>query len=178
MSAITTARSVISHRGMSCLELHRKLGELTRRLQQVEPRAEQATALEARIDEQALTINSLREQLARAKEIREDVDIRASRCTEAEMRADALEKELNEQTLELVALRQFKANVNSVSSLPLPAPQAPPADRFETGSPVRLGASPMAVTNPGRVPPSWAREDDTQPVPVITPVEPTKEVAP
>lgn len=176
MSAITTARSVISHRGMSCLELHRKLGELTRRLRQVEPRAEQATALEARIDEQALTINSLREQLARAKEIRADVDVRASRCTEAEMRADALERQLNDQTVELVALRQFKANVNSVSSLPLPAPQAPPTDRFETGSPVRLGASPMATTNPGRVPPSWARDDDTvrtQEIPVITPAEPT-----
>jgi hypothetical protein len=175
VSAITTARSVISHRGMSCLDLHRKLGELTRRIRQLEPRAEQATALEARIDEQALTIVSLREQLARAKEIREDIDERASRCTEAEMRAEKLQKELDEQMVELVALRQFKANVCSVSSLPLPAPEAPPADRFETGSPVRLGASPLATTNPGRVPPSWAREDDTvrtQEIPVITPVEP------
>lgn len=176
MSAVATARSVVSHRGMSCLELHRKLGELQRRIRQLASRAEQATALEARLDEQALTINSLREQLARAKQIREDVDVRASRCTEAEMRAEALERELNDQTVELVALRQFKANVNSVSSLPPAGPAAPPADRFEGGQgPVRLGASPLAVTNPGRVPPSWAREDDTvrtQEIPVITPVEP------
>ncbi|MDH6610236.1 putative coiled-coil protein SlyX [Streptomyces sp. SAI-208] len=170
MSAITTARSVISHRGMSCLELHRKLGQLTRRLRHLESRAEQATALEARIDEQALTINSLREQLTQAKQIREDVDIRASRCIEAEMRAEALEKELEGQTVELVALRQFKANVCSVSSLPPAGPQPPPAGRFETGSPVRLGASPMATASP--VPPPLALEDDTVPVPVITPVEP------
>jgi hypothetical protein len=30
--------------------------------------------------------------------------------------------------------------------------------RFDTGSPVRLGASPVATTNPGRVPPAWARK--------------------
>ncbi|MET9909768.1 hypothetical protein ABZZ74_23685 [Streptomyces sp. NPDC006476] len=118
MSAITTARSVVSHRGMSCLELHRKLGILTIRLRRLEPAAERATALEARIDEQALTINSLRDQLAAAKQIREDVDIRASRCTEAEMRAEKLQVELDGQMVELVALRQFKANVCSVSSLP------------------------------------------------------------
>lgn len=169
MSAMTTARSVVTHRGMSCLELHRKLGELTRRVRQLAPRAEQATHLEARIDEQAQTINSLREQLAKAKDIRADIDIRASRCTEAEMRAADLERELDEQTVELVALRQFKANVCSVSTLPPAGPEAPPADRFETGSPVRLGASPMATTSP--VPPPLAREDDTVPVPVITPVE-------
>jgi uncharacterized coiled-coil protein SlyX len=159
VSAMTTARSVVTHRGMTCLELHRKLGELTRRVRQLAPRAEQATHLEARIDEQALTINSLRDQLAKAKDIRADLDIRASRCIEAEMRADALTKELEEQTVELVALR----------TLPPAGPVAPPADRFETGSPVRLGASPMASTSPV---PSWAREDDTVPVPVITPVEP------
>jgi predicted RNase H-like nuclease (RuvC/YqgF family) len=169
VSAMTTARSVVTHRGMTCLELHRKLGELTRRVRQLAPRAEQATHLEARIDEQALTINSLRDQLAKAKDIRADLDIRASRCIEAEMRADALTKDLEEQTVELVALRQFKANVCSVSTLPPAGPVAPPADRFETGSPVRLGASPMASTSPV---PSWAREDDTVPVPVITPVEP------
>lgn len=174
MSVVTTARSVVSHRGMSCLDLHRKLGTLTRRLRQLEPRAEQATALEARVDEQALTINSLREQLTRAKQIRDDIDIRASRCTEAEMRAEKLQRELDEQMVELVALRQFKANVCSVSTLPMAGPQAPTGDRFTTGPVRALHQAPFAATD--RVPPSWAREDDTVPVPVIAP-EPAEGVA-
>ena len=111
MTTIDTARSVVSHRGMSCLELHRELGEQARELRQLRPRAEQATAMEARIDEQALTIGSLREQLDTAKALREDVHARAARCVDAEDRATAAEKQLAEQTEELKALRSFKANV-------------------------------------------------------------------
>lgn len=173
MSAVDTARSVVSHRGMSCLELHRLLGELQRKVRYLTVRAEQATAMEARLDEQAKTIYSLREQLTAAKEIRDDVHAKASRCSEAQIRQQAAEREMAAQSAELIALRAFKSNVTSVSSLPLAGPKPPPADRFETGSPVRLGASPLAVTDPGRVPPSWARsEDDTVPVPTLPP-EPT-----
>lgn len=96
MSALATAKSVVSHRGISCLELHRKLGELTRKVTQLTLRAEQATALEARIDEQAQTIGSLREQLASAKDIRDDVHAKAVRCDEAEAKATAAEKALTE----------------------------------------------------------------------------------
>lgn len=39
-----------------------------------------------------------------------------------------------------------------------------------------LHQSPRAVTDPGRVPPSWAREDDTVPVPVVRNA-PAEEVA-
>ncbi|MEU9470494.1 hypothetical protein AB0D78_28520 [Streptomyces avermitilis] len=167
MTALDTAHSVISHRGMSCLELHRQLGEQARELRQLRPRAEQATAMEARIDEQALTIGSLREQLGLAKQIRDDVHAKAGRYDEAEARTKAVEQRLAEQEAELVALRQFKANVNSVSSLPPTGPETPAADRFETGSPVRLGASPLAVTNPGHVPTGPDRSnDETQPIPV------------
>jgi hypothetical protein len=167
VTAIDTARSVVTHRGMSCLELHRLLGELQREVRYLTGRAEQATAMEARLDEQAKTICSLREQLDQAKAIRDDVHAKAGRVDEAEARARAAERQLAEQTEELVALRQFKANVNSMSSQPLAGPKVPPADRFETGSPVRLGASPLAATNPAHVP-AWVRsEDDTVPVPAV-----------
>ena len=169
MTVLDTAKSVASHRGMSCLELHRLLGELQRKVRQLTARAEQATAMEARLDEQAQTINSLRDQRDAAKRIRDDVHAKATRYDEAEARAAEAGQMLADQMQELQALRAFKANVTSVSSLPTPAgPEAPPADRFGSGSAIRLGASPLATTNPGRVPPSWARDvDDTQPIPVI-----------
>lgn len=167
MSTVDTVRSVVSHRGMTCLQLHRLLGELQRRVQQMTARAEQATAMEARIDEQALTIGSLRQQLDTAKNIRATVNAKAGRYDDAEARAQTAERMLADQTRELLALRSFRDNVNSVSTLPAhQAPTAPTVNRFETGSPVRLGASPMAVTDPGQVP--LARSDeDTVPVPVV-----------
>lgn len=168
MTALDTARSVVSHRGMTCLQLHQKLGELTRRVAHLTARAEQATAMEARIDEQALTIGSLRQQLDVAKDIRASVNAKASRCDDAEARAQTAERMLAEQTAELRALRSFRDNVNSVSSLlPHQGPTAPPADRFETGSPVRLGASPMAATDPGHMPVAPdGTNADTQPIPL------------
>ena len=169
MTAIDTARSVASHRGMSCLELHRLLGQLTRQVRHLTVRAEQATAMEGRLDEQAKTICSLREQLGAAKRVRGEVHAKATRYDEAEARASDAEQMLADQTKELIELRAFKAHVTSVSSLPAPAaPAAPAQGRFDSGPAIRLGASPLAVTNPGRVPPSWARdEDDTQPIPAV-----------
>lgn len=172
MSLTGTVRSVVSHRGISCLELQRQLGELQRKVRQLTPRAEQATAMEARINEQAMTIGSLHEQLALAKTLRDDVHAKAGRCDEAEARTQTAEQELAEQTTELIALRQFRDNVNSMSSLPPhQAPVAPRADRFDTGSPIRLGASRLATTDPGYVPPP-RNSDDTVPVPVINPAAP------
>lgn len=174
MSALDTARSVVSHRGMTCLQLHQKLGQLTRKVGQLTLRAEQATAMEARIDEQALTIGSLRQQLDTAKRIRATVNAKASRYDEAEARAQEAERMLASQTKELLALRSFRDNVNSVSTLPPhQGPTAPPAGRFETGTPVRLGASRLATTDPGHVPvvPDDANAD-TQPIPVVDEPEP------
>lgn len=166
MSAIATAKSITSHRGMTCLDLHRLIGELQRTVRHLTGRAQQATAMEARIDEQAQTINSLREQRDTAKRIRDEVLAKATRFDEAEARAKASRQMLADQTAELQALRAFKANVTSVSSLPAPAaPAAPTQGRFDDGPVVRLGASPVA--NSGRVLPSWARLDETQPIPVI-----------
>lgn len=96
MTVLTTAKSVVTHRGVSCLELHRKLGELTRQVARLTPRAERVPALEARLDEQALTIGSLREQLTKAKTIRADINAKYGRYTEAEARATAAEKALTE----------------------------------------------------------------------------------
>jgi predicted RNase H-like nuclease (RuvC/YqgF family) len=162
VSTVDTVRSVISHRGKSCLELHRLLGELQREVNHLAPRAEQATALEERLDGQARTIRSFREQLAEAKQIRANVNAKAGRVDEAEARAADLERLLAEQTAELLALRAFKANVTSVIPLAHQGPAAPLADRFEAGTPVRLGASPLAVTDPGH-----GTNADTQPIPLI-----------
>lgn len=176
MSLTGTVRSVVSHRGVSCLELHRQLGELRRKVRQLTPQAERATAMEGRIDEQALTIDSLREQLDTAKAIRDDIQIKAGRYREAEAKAQEADRQLAEQTKELIALRQFRNNVNSVSSLPPhPAPVAPTADRFESGSPLRLGASRLVTTDPDHVPPPLSN-DDTVPVPVVA-AEPAEGVA-
>lgn len=168
MSTVDTVRSVISHRGMSCLELHRLLGELQRKVRQLAPRAEQATAMEARIDEQALTIDSLREQLAEAKTVRAEANAKATRFDEAEARATEVGRMLAAQTKELLALRAFRDNVNSITPLPRhQAPASPPADRFETGMPVRLGVSPLAVTDPGQAPVmANSSTVDTQPIPL------------
>jgi hypothetical protein len=159
---VSTVRSVISHRGLSCRELHRLLGEADRKVRELTPRAEQAAALEARFDGQARTIRSLREQLAEAKGVRAEVNAKAGRVDEAEAQAAAADRTLAQQTAELMELRAFKANVNSVIPLGHQAPAAPPADRFETGTPVRLGASPLAVTDPGH-----RSNADTQQIPVI-----------
>jgi len=165
VSTVDTVRSVISHRGLSCRELHRLLGEAERQVRELTPRAEQAAALGERLDGQARTIRSLREQLAEAKDIRANVNEKAGRVDEADARAAGLERQLAAQTAELVALRAFKANVNSVIPLAYQAPAAPPADRFETGSPVRLGVSPLAATSPARLP--GGELADTQQIPII-----------
>jgi small-conductance mechanosensitive channel len=155
VSTVDTVRSVVSHRGMSCLELHRQLGEQARELRQLRPRAEQATAMEARIDEQAMTIVSLREQLAAAKKVREDQYAKAARCDDADRRAEEAERQLDEQMVELVALRQFKANVTSVSSLP---EHDPDPDDQDTGTfnvtalwDARDAGLLGPVTDPGRI---------------------------
>jgi chromosome segregation ATPase len=116
VTAIDTARSVVTHRGMSCLELHRLLGELQREVRYLTGRAEQATAMEARLDEQAKTICSLREQLDQAKAIRDDVHAKAGRVDEAEARATKAQQELAAQTEELHTLRAFRDNTNAVTA--------------------------------------------------------------
>jgi hypothetical protein len=155
VSTIDTARSVITHRGMSCLDLHRQLGEQARELRQLRPRAEQVTAMAARIDQQALTIGSLREQLAAAKKVREDQYAKAARCDDADRRADEAELQLDEQMVELVALRQFKANVTSVSSLPqhdsANATTAPQGIDVRTLREAADAGLLGAVTNPGHM---------------------------
>lgn len=167
MTATDTARSVISHRGMTCLELHQLLGTQDREIRQLRPRAERVTPLEARLDEQAQTIDSLRGQLDIAKAVKDDTNARATRCREAEIHARKALQRMEEWEEELTALRQFKANVTSVSSLPAhDGPKAPATsvqERFESGPVVRSGASPLAADpgQPGAV-------DKTQPIPVVT----------
>lgn len=159
MTATDTARSVISHRGMTCLELHQLLGRQDREIRQLRPRAEQTTALEARLDEQAQTIHSLRTQLDMAKAIRDETNAKAHRCSGAETYARTALQRMQEWEEELTALRQFKANVTSVSSLPDhdgPAVEAGGVqERFESGPVVRAGASPLAA------------EADTQPIKTV-----------
>lgn len=128
MTALNTARSVVSHRGMSCLDLHRLLGDQERELRRLRSRAEQATAMEARLDEQAKTINSLRDQVQAAKTIRGGVHAKAGRYDEAEARAASAERQLSEMTKELVALRAFRDNVNAVDVPQVGAREVDPDD--------------------------------------------------
>lgn len=154
MTAIDTVRSVVSHRGMSVLDLHRIIGQLRRDVRILTPRAEQATALEGRIDEQAKTIGSLREQLVQAKEIRDDVHAKAGRHDEAEARATKAEQELRDQAVELRMLRSFQANAHRVD---VPAPirdTSAPEDQATVPTPVLTlpqahGIGP--VGDPGRL---------------------------
>ncbi|MGW4603675.1 hypothetical protein ACWENS_10440 [Streptomyces sp. NPDC004532] len=152
MTAIDTVRSVVSHRGMSVLDLHRLIGQLRRDVRILTPRAEQATALEGRIDEQAKTIGSLREQLVQAKGIRDDVHAKAGRYDEAEARARKAERELKDQTSELRLLRSLQANAHRID---VPAPFRDNSDPEDQATvPVRtlpqaFGIGP--VRDPGRL---------------------------
>lgn len=114
MSLLDTARAVVSHRGESALDLKRHIGEQDAELRWLRDRADTATRLEARNDEQAQTIHSLRAQLERALAIKDDTNARAVRCSEAEARAVRSERHMREFDAELMELRAFKANTLSV----------------------------------------------------------------
>lgn len=181
MSSTDTARSIVTHRGMSCLDLHRLLGQQDRELRTLRPRAAKATALEARIDEQAKTICSLTDQLADATRNRDDVNAKAERYDEAEARAQAAEELLAELRDELLELRAFKANATPVTVPPMERDTtaiedqatAPAGTNVTTLreaaaaghlSPIVQVSRSGASANPEHPLVTWGREDDTQPL--------------
>lgn len=181
MSTVDTIRSVAAHRGMSCLELHQKLGEQAREIRVLRSRAQLVTVAEARVDKQAHTIHAnglqigdLRMRLEDATQKRDAANAKAVRCDEAEARAHAAEQRMADMRAELLALRAFKANVTSVSA---PAvgerDDHDPEDRATRPLPViamPLSQPPMATTDPGRLRTTWGRDaDDTKPLPKATP---------
>lgn len=108
-------------------------------------------------------IAGLRADIAEANAARDAANAKANRVDEAEAEARKAREEADQMRTELVELRAFKANITAVSDLPSvvdtqPIDVQPLRDRFEAGPVVRLGASPLAATDPAHVP-SWARDN-------------------
>lgn len=133
---------------MTPWQLVQKIGRLER---EADETTCQMVAMATEIDELRAERNQIEAQL-------DEAGIELSGAREDRRTA---EQQMRDRAAELTALRQFKANVCSVSALPphqAPAAPQPLADRFEAGTPVRLGKSP-----------SWVRDEaDTQPVPAAT----------
>jgi hypothetical protein len=163
VTAIHTARSVVRHRGVSVLDLHRELGEQASQIRILRARTQLVTALEARLDEQAKTIHArdlavgdLRMRFDSATRNWDTVNAKAARFDEAEARAKAASEQLAAMQAELQALRAFKANATAIDPLPQHVSTQP------TPAVTPLHQSPMAaVTTPGQAPVTWGREPET-----------------
>lgn len=109
------------HRGLTPWQLVQKIGRLERDVRKLQQEADKVTPMAARLDEQAMAIDSLRGQLDIAKSIKDTVNAKAERFDEAESRADTAEQMLAGQTAELYELRAFRDNATAVT--------LPPAER-------------------------------------------------
>lgn len=118
------------HRGKSGLQLQRELADAERRVAALTAGNDQLAAernqLERQLDEAAIDLSTALD------------DLRISRA-ETERAREAL-----------TATQARLANVTAVSDLPQHT-STPPLPRFEDGPVVRLGTSPMAVTDPSGV---------------------------
>jgi hypothetical protein len=89
---------------------------------------------------------------------------------------DSLTAEVAELRRQLAPFLAAEANANRVDVPPMERIGADQDTesidasqiRAEHAAPVPLHRAPFATVDPGRVPPSWAREDDTVPVAVVT----------
>ena len=156
MSIAQDIRTKVSHRGLTPWQLVQKISRLERE-------ADEQTCLlvtmATRIDELTAERNQLEEQLDTAAIDLSTAldDLRIARQETARTQ-DAL-----------TATQAQLANATAVSDLPqnIATQPIPIVDRFSSDLVIRLGASPLAATDPGRVPPTWAQGDDedTQPIP-------------
>jgi len=147
---LTRARSLGRHRGKTPYQLRTELDEATCELvgmaTEIADLKAERTKLEGELDTAAVDLSGMREDLNLAREeirqLEEAVELRNQQIGDLERKADigALAEAAATRTQEIPVITQV-----------LP-----------------LHQSPLAVTDPGRVPPSWARsEDDTAPVPVV-----------
>lgn len=156
MSIAQDIRTKVSHRGLTPWQLVQKIGRLER---EADNRTCLMVEMATRIDELTAERNQLEDQLDTAAIDLSTAldDLRIARQETARTQ-DAL-----------TATQAQLANATAVSDLPqnIATQPIPIVDRFNNGPVIRLGASPLATTDPGRVPPTWARGDDedTQPLP-------------
>lgn len=109
--------------------------------------------LDQRIHELEDDVRRLTEQVA------EEQGARAVAEADAEARGRWV-KDLERQLADAQRKLDVRARADSVVTSTQEIDTREIRQRFEHGSPVRLGASPHAVTNPGRVPPSWAQPEE------------------
>lgn len=149
MSAITAPRSLARHRRLNRLQMASYIADLEKEnaglKQQLAAVASERTALERQLDTAAVDLSGALH----------DKQIAVGETARAVAALTATESRLANATA-ISPLPQH------VSTQPVPTVQ----QRFETGPAIRIGASPMASTNPGQPPATCARDiDDTQPLP-------------
>lgn len=134
-------RSHRQHRGKSGLQLKRELAAAERRILSLTAGIDQISAernaAEKRADQAQINLGTALEEIRQLEDV--------VRLRDQEI------KRLNERITVGVNAEHVIAKTQEIDVSEL-------RRRFDTGSPVRLGASPVATTNPGRVPPSWARK--------------------
>jgi septal ring factor EnvC (AmiA/AmiB activator) len=144
-------RTRAKHRGKTPWQLVQTIGRLERAS---DAKDCELVAMATRIAELTAERNQLEQQLDEAaidvSTALDDVRIARNETARAQ---DAL-----------TATRAQLANATAVSDLPQhtsthPIPTV--QQRFEQGHAIRLGASPMAATDPGRIP-SWAKRDEPE----------------
>lgn len=165
MALLQDVRTKAKHRGLTPWQLVQKIRRLeqeanTAACEVIELTTEvgeltaERTRLEGDFDKAAIDLSGVREDLALARE---------------EIRQLEAAVELRDQTIEDLARKidvGVKAEHVIAQTQELDAEQI----RRHCARPIPLHQSPLAVTDPGRVPPAWARsEDDTAPVPVVEP---------
>ncbi|MFJ2961230.1 hypothetical protein ACIPIC_02835 [Streptomyces collinus] len=137
MSVVQDLRTRAKHRGFTPWQLIQKIGRLER---EADAKDCDLVAMATRIAELTAERNQLEEQLDTAA-----VDYSTA--------LDDLRIARNETARTQEALTATKAqlaNATAVSDLPKHTGQGL-QQRFEQGPAIRLGASPMAVTDPGRI---------------------------
>jgi len=182
VSVLDTVRAFADCRGLTRRQVIQKVRMLDQEVTRLQRDADKVAPLEGRLDEQAMTINSLRGQLDNATRIKDTVNAKAERFDEAEIRAGAAEQMLADQTAELYKLRAFRDNATAVT--------VPPAERDTTEvedqatgpidvrtlrdaaaaghlSPVIQVSTSGASANPGHVRQTSWGVDDTQPLKTV-----------
>ncbi|WP_109030072.1 hypothetical protein [Streptomyces rubrogriseus] len=156
MSIAQDFRTRAKHRGLTPWQLIQKIGRLER---EADNRTCLMVEMATQIDELTAERNQLEEQLDTAAIDLSTAldDLRISRQETARTQ-DAL-----------TATQAQLANATAVSDLPqnVATQPIPIVDRFGNGPVIRIGASPLATTDPVQVPATWTRDadEDTEPLP-------------
>ncbi len=165
MALLQDVRTKARHRGLTPWQLVQKIRRLEQEADEttckvieltteVDELKAERTRLEGDFDKAAIDLSGAREDLALARE---------------EIRQLEAAVELRDQTIEDLA-RKIDVGVKAEHVIAQTQELDSEQIRRHCAKPIPLHQSPLAVVDPGRVPPSWARsEDDTASVPVVEP---------